>query len=112
MGWAKLPLKATKSHSVWTWEKVHEPLGRAGFLSPVGKTIADNVFAELGLQGVARKRGYYYNREQCHNEAVFLMDRNGIFQITFSAIFKSLVRLNLRHRGDFSVTLKKSGKIK
>lgn len=48
MGWV------TRARSGQTWEKVREPLGRVGFLSPGGgKAIAPDVFVEHSFQGVA-----------------------------------------------------------
>ena len=52
VGWANLQL----THSLcWTWEKRHELLRGTGFVSHVGKTIAQSVFITNGFQGVSRK---------------------------------------------------------
>lgn len=53
------------THSKWTWEKQHELLSWEGFLSPVGKTIALNVFEEQGVAKKRKKRKGNNYTEQC-----------------------------------------------
>lgn len=83
VGWVNLSLREPLTHSVWTWEKLHELLSRAGFLSPVGKTIAPNVFAEQSLPGCGQKKGNNYT-EQCYKggslPSLSSVERHGIFQ--------------------------------
>lgn len=82
---------------MWTCEKLHELLSGAGFLSPVGKMIALNVFAEQGYQGVAKKQVIIIWKNVTKEGSLSTlcsMARNVIFQITLLAVFNSFMKLN------------------
>lgn len=82
---------------MWTCEKLHELLSGAGFLLPVGKMIALNVFAEQGYQGVAKKQVIIIWKNVTKEGSLSTlcsMARNVIFQITLLAVFNSFMKLN------------------